>query len=69
MNNLRGIRLWLTSRVNLSERGAAAVEYGLLVGLIAAVIVVAVALLGTDLSNLFDNTGTKICGTANCVAP
>ena len=68
MHSLRGLRLWLTSR--MSERGAAAVEYGLLVGLIAAVIVVAVALLGTDLSNLFSNTTTKICGTpTNCAAP
>ncbi|MGH9121438.1 MAG: Flp family type IVb pilin [Acidimicrobiales bacterium] len=70
MNSLRGMRLWLTSRVNLSDRGAAAVEYGLLVGLIAAVIVVAVALLGTDLNNLFGNTTNSICGTGTaCTAP
>jgi pilus assembly protein Flp/PilA len=35
------------------ERGASAVEYGLLVALIAAVIVTAVALIGTNLTTLF----------------
>jgi pilus assembly protein Flp/PilA len=37
-----------------SERGASAVEYGLLVGLIAVGIIVAVGALGTKLSALFD---------------
>ena len=36
------------------ERGATAVEYGLMVGLIAVVIIAAVGLLGTDLDALFD---------------
>ena len=35
------------------EEGASAVEYGLLVGLIAVAIVVAVTALGTKLSGLF----------------
>jgi pilus assembly protein Flp/PilA len=35
------------------ERGATAVEYGLLVALIAAVIVVVVGLLGTEISTAF----------------
>ncbi len=35
------------------ERGATAVEYGLLVALIAAVIVATVALLGTEISSAF----------------
>ena len=42
------------------ERGATAVEYGLMVALIAIVIIVAVALLGTNLSTLFNNTATSI---------
>jgi pilus assembly protein Flp/PilA len=37
------------------ESGAAAVEYGLLVGLIAVAIVVTVGALGTKLSGLFDS--------------
>ncbi|WP_426996554.1 Flp family type IVb pilin [Pseudarthrobacter sp. N5] len=36
-----------------SEKGATAVEYGLLVALIAAVIVVVVAALGTNINNAF----------------
>ncbi|WP_457252468.1 Flp family type IVb pilin [Pedococcus sp. P5_B7] len=42
------------------EKGATAVEYGLMVALIAIVIIVAVALLGTNLSTLFNNTATSI---------
>lgn len=42
------------------DRGATAVEYGLLVGLIAVVIIVAVTALGTQLSTLFTNIKTKI---------
>ena len=44
------------------ERGASAVEYALLVGLIAAAVVAAVALFGPKLNTLFDSVnvnGTK----------
>lgn len=36
------------------ERGATAVEYGIMVALIAAVIVTVVGLVGTDVKNAFD---------------
>ena len=42
------------------ERGATAVEYGLMVALIAIVIIVAVALLGTNLSGLFNKTAGSV---------
>ena len=42
------------------EEGASAVEYGLLVGLIAVAIVVAVTALGGKLSTLFTNTAAKL---------
>jgi len=42
------------------ERGATAVEYGLMVALIAIVIIVAVTLLGTNLSSLFDTVAGKV---------
>jgi len=42
------------------ERGATAVEYGLMVALIAIIIIVAVALLGTNLSNIFQNTANSV---------
>jgi pilus assembly protein Flp/PilA len=43
-----------------SDRGATAVEYGLMVALIAIVIIVAVTLLGNNLSTLFNNVATKV---------
>jgi pilus assembly protein Flp/PilA len=42
------------------DRGATAVEYGLLVGLIAVVIIAAVTLLGTELDRLFDAINTAL---------
>jgi pilus assembly protein Flp/PilA len=42
------------------ERGATAVEYGLMVALISIVIIAAVTLLGTNLSNLFNTTATAV---------
>lgn len=42
------------------DRGATAVEYGLLVGLIAVVIITAVALLGTELVALFTKVTDKL---------
>ena len=43
-----------------SDRGATTVEYGLMVALIAVVIIVAVSLLGTNLSTLFNNVAVKV---------
>ena len=43
----------------MDERGASAVEYGLLVAGIAALIIVAVFLLGTNLDSLFDRTANS----------
>jgi pilus assembly protein Flp/PilA len=42
------------------ESGASAVEYGLLVALIAVVIIGAVSLLGNNLSTTFNNVAGKI---------
>ena len=42
------------------DRGATAVEYGLLVALIAVVIIVGVTLLGSKLNSLFSNVSTKL---------
>ena len=50
----------LKAQIATREQGATAVEYGLMVALIAIVIIVAVALLGTNLSTLFHNTATSI---------
>jgi pilus assembly protein Flp/PilA len=42
------------------ERGATAVEYGLMVALIAVVIIVAVTALGSQLSTMFTGVKGKI---------
>jgi len=42
------------------ERGATAVEYGLMVALIAIVIIVAVTLLGQNLSSIFNTTANNV---------
>jgi pilus assembly protein Flp/PilA len=41
------------NRFRNNEEGAALVEYGMLVGLIAVICVVAVTTLGTEVSNAF----------------
>lgn len=43
----------LAGLLNRDDRGATAVEYGLLIGLIALVIIGIVALLGGRLANIF----------------
>ena len=42
------------------ERGATAVEYGLMVALIAVVIIVAVSTLGTNLTGIFNQTASAV---------
>jgi pilus assembly protein Flp/PilA len=42
------------------EKGATAVEYGLMVALIAVVIITAVTLLGNNLAALFNNIAGSI---------
>lgn len=43
-----------------SEKGATAVEYGLMVALIAVVIIAAVTLVGTNLDLIFDKVADKV---------
>jgi pilus assembly protein Flp/PilA len=46
-----------------SDEGATAVEYGLMVALIAVVIIGAVQLLGTSLNDIFTEIQEAIAGT------
>lgn len=43
-----------------SDTGATAVEYALIVGLIAVVIIIAVAFLGDTISGIFEDVGSEI---------
>ena len=49
----------IQARLN-DERGATAVEYGLMVALIAVIIIAAVSLLGNNLSTTFNNVASQI---------
>jgi len=42
------------------RKGATAIEYGLIAGLIAVVIVGAITTVGTDLNTLFGTIGSKV---------
>jgi pilus assembly protein Flp/PilA len=59
---------WISSRLNVkSERGATAVEYGVMVALIAAVIIAAVVFLGQKTSSTFSCTASAIeAKVGNC---
>lgn len=50
----------LKARLQHRDRGATAVEYALMVALVAVGIITAVTLLGTNLSTLFNNTATVV---------
>ena len=49
-----------TAMTTKREEGATAVEYGLMVALIAIVIIAAVILLGTRLSSLFNQVAGSV---------
>jgi pilus assembly protein Flp/PilA len=49
-------------RLEREEKGATAVEYGLMVGLIAVAIITAVIFLEDQLSALFNDIGTTLSG-------
>ena len=50
----------LARTLQRDDRGATAVEYGLMVALIAAVIVTAVTLIGTYLTSVFNKVANAI---------
>ena len=56
------LKLYVAAKNALSrdDRGATAVEYGLMVALIAAVIIIAVTAIGTNLSTLFSSVAGKL---------
>ena len=50
----------LLSRFVRNESGATAIEYGLIAAGIAVVIITAVTLVGTSLSNVFNSVATSL---------
>lgn len=57
--SLRHTITWVTARIK-NERGAALVEYALLVALIAIVCVSAVTMLGRNVSSKFVSVGSSL---------
>jgi pilus assembly protein Flp/PilA len=51
------------TRFMQDDSGATAIEYGLIVALIAVVIITAVTTVGTNLSAKFTSVGTAIAGS------
>ena len=61
------LRIMLNAReAKMDERGASAVEYGLLIAGIAALIVVVVFAFGGALSDIFTDTCNSVAGAASC---
>ena len=58
--NLFVMRTWLQARFTKSERGASMVEYILLVALIALAVIAAVVFLRGQLSDKFNDAGSKV---------
>jgi pilus assembly protein Flp/PilA len=57
---------WVVTRAKItSERGATAVEYGVMVALIAAVIIAAVLALGQQASDTFQCTADSIAARSD----
>jgi pilus assembly protein Flp/PilA len=64
------LNILLNARLaKMDERGATAVEYGLLVSLIAAAIIAVVALLGPDLRDAFNSVENQLGGDDGGNAP
>jgi len=57
---LRTYVLQLVDRFRRDDEGAALVEYGMLVGLIAVICVVAVTTLGTEISTAFSTIASAL---------
>jgi pilus assembly protein Flp/PilA len=62
--SLHTLGFTVQTRLRREETGATAVEYGIMVALIAVVIIVAVTTLGTELKDSFNTIITKLGGTA-----
>lgn len=52
----------LSARLHRDEKGATAVEYGIMVALIAVVIIVAVTTLGGSLNLMFEEVQCRVSG-------
>ena len=59
------LKTWLQAKFNTDERGANLVEYILLVALIALAVIAAVVFLRGQVSDKFNETGSKLSSNGN----
>lgn len=63
--NLFVLKTWLQARFTKDERGANLVEYILLVALIALAVIAAVIFMRGEVSDKFDEAGSKVSNAPN----
>ncbi len=63
--NLFMLRHWFSARFSRDEQGANLVEYILLVSLIALAVIAAVVFMRGELTESFNNAGSKLSATPN----
>ena len=61
----RGMDVRMIRKLARNQRGATAIEYSLIAGMIFLAIVTGVRLLGANTSNVFSNVGSKWSNAAN----
>ena len=54
------VKAWITAHLPKDEKGQDAAEYALLIAFIALVIVIAVTLLGQNISKVFNTIATTV---------
>jgi pilus assembly protein Flp/PilA len=60
------LRIMIAARSTTRERGASAVEYGLLIAGIAALVVVIVFAFGDNIRDIFEGTCKSVSGSTAC---
>jgi pilus assembly protein Flp/PilA len=60
---------FVTGRLRQDDRGVTAVEYGLILALIAGVIIAGLLVLGPALSSLFSNSASCVNAPTGCNGP
>jgi Flp pilus assembly pilin Flp len=63
--NLFVLKTWLQAKFTKDERGANLVEYILLVALIALAVIAAVIFMRGEVSDKFDEAGSKVSNAPN----
>ena len=56
------LKAWIQAKFSSDERGAAMVEYGLLLALIAVIAIAALTVLGNNVSSKFSSVGSAVGG-------